>query len=170
MRKVHSLAVIPIVVVAVLFGIAANTLSLPKQGQQLIVVASDQAFEAAKNWVGFLETQTIPVKHVLPNELEKYKKEKNMVILWAPAEPGGKAGEPLASVMTKDELDWIKQQGNKRLYIKNDLWEKDQTVLVFAAYTNDAIQKAIKENRDNWWEIIMSWFDIDMTPAQIRGY
>jgi hypothetical protein len=140
-----------------------------KQERKLVVVASASAYEAAKKWVNFLLGETVPVKHVLPSDFEAYKKEKYLVILGTPSELGG-AGEIITSLLTKDERDWVTQQGNRRLYTKTDVWQKDQTIFVCAAYSQDAIASALRESRDTWWEEIMSWFDIEMEPAVIRGY
>jgi len=113
--------------------------------RELVVVASDPSFEVAKNWVNFLQKQSIIVKHVQPADFDKYKKNAHLVVLGVPGEPGG-AGDVVKSLLTREELDWVVQQGNKKLYIKDNVFEKDQTIFLFAAYTQAAI------------------------PAQIRGY
>jgi len=151
------------------WGLTDTVVSAQQKERRFVVVASPAAYEAGKKWVSFLQSETVPVKHVLPGDFEAYKKEKYIAILGTPSEPGG-GGDIVSSLLTKEEKDWVSQQGNRKLFIKNDVWQKDQTIFVFAAYSQDAITSAIRESRDTWWDTIMSWFDIEVQPAKLRGY
>lgn len=148
---------------------ADKVLAAQPAERNLIVVASPSTYETGKEWVSFLQGETVPVKHVLPGDFDAYKKEQHIVVLGTPSEAGG-AGEIITSLLTKDEKEWVAQQGNRRLYTKLDVWANDQTIFIFTAYSQDAITSAIRESKDTWWEPIMSWFDIEMEPSKLRGY
>jgi len=163
------LMVLMVVVVGVSgMGPSGALVSAQQADRNFIVVASGPSYEAGKRWVSFLQGETVPVKHVLPADFDSYKKEKYIAVLGTPSEPGG--GDIIASLLTKEEKEWVSQQGNRKLFIKNDVWQKDQTIFVFSGYNYDAVTSAIRESRDTWWDTIMSWFDIEVSPAKLRGY
>ncbi len=160
-------------VVGVLVGITI-CLALPygsgaQGGRQLIVVANDQSFELASAWVNFLKNESVPFTRIMPSDFEKYKKEKNIVILGGPTEPDG-VGEIVKQALTKEEQDYMSEEGRFRMYVKKDVWAPGQNVMVFAGSDSKAAAKARTVSRQKWIPIFNEWLGIDISEAGIVAY
>lgn len=160
-------------VLCILVGVAV-CLAIPygsaaQEGRQLIVVANDPSYELASAWVNFLKTESVPFTRITPSDFEKYKKEKNIVILGGPTEPDG-IGEIVKQALTKEEQDYVSEQGRFRMYIKNGVWVPGQNVMVFAGYDRQAASKARSVSRQKWIPIFNDWLGIDISEAGIVAY
>jgi len=139
------------------------------QEDQLVVVASKPTYDSAIRWVDFLKSKEVPIIHVTGSKFERHKKEKYIVVMGSPNESEG-IGKILRTLLTQEEFNWARQQGNRNTYIKSDVWNEDQTIIIFAGYNQDAVNSARKESKDDWWTFISSWFDIDFDLLQLYGY
>jgi len=136
---------------------------------ELIVVASQPTYDSAIRWSSFLEVKEIPVKHITASEFEGYKKEQYIVVMGIPTEPG-EGDDLLKALLTEDEYRYVGQQGNRNIYIKSDVWNSDQTIIVFAGYNRAALNSARADSKEEWWTLISGWFDIEFDLLQLYGY
>ncbi|MBW1999102.1 MAG: hypothetical protein JRJ29_14205 [Deltaproteobacteria bacterium] len=128
--------------------------------KELIVVASKATYEASQKWVDFLTLHEVPLKHITPQEFNKYKKSPFIVLMGGIDEPDGIMA--LAKeVLSEDEFRYIAQKGNGEMYLKFKVWDPMQTVIVFAGSDGAAAEAARKKNRKVWWDTFISWFDLD---------
>jgi hypothetical protein len=160
-------------VVGVFIGITV-CLALPygsgaQEVRQLIVVANDQSYELASPWVNFLKTESVPFTRIQPSDFEKYKKEKNIVILGGPTEPDG-VGEIVKQALTKEEQDYFREEGRFRMYIKYNIWAPEQNVMVFAGSDSKAAAKARTVSRQKWIPVFNDWLGIDISETGIIAY
>jgi hypothetical protein len=133
----------------------------------LVVVADDATFS---QWEGaaFLKKNQVPVRHVRPDELEKFKKQPYLFVIGGANEPS--MAPILRQLLAADELKWIEEQGNRKMYIKPDAWTKGQTVIVLAGSENSTALVAAKENQSSWRTQVESWFELEADPKVTRGY
>jgi hypothetical protein len=160
-------------VVGLLVGISL-CLAIPhgsaaQEKRQLIVVANDPSYELASAWVNFLNTESVPFTRIIPSDFEKYKKEKNIVILGGPTEPEG-VGEIVKQALTKEEQDYVSEQGHFRMYIKYNVWAPEQNVMVFAGSDRQAASQARQVSRQKWIPIFNDWLGIDISETGIIAY
>jgi hypothetical protein len=158
-----------IVLVGITVCLALSHGSRAQEVRQLIVVANDQSYELASAWVNFLKNESVPFTRIMPSDFEKYKKEKNIVILGGPNEPDG-VGAIVKQALTKEEQDYMSEEGRFRMYVKNDVWAPGQNVMVFAGSDSKAAAKARTVSRQKWIGIFNEWLGIDISEAGIVAY
>lgn len=160
-------------VISILVGVsiclAISHGSMAQEKRQLIVVANDPSYELASAWVNFLNTESVPFKRIKPNDFEKYKNEKNIVILGGPNEPEG-VGEIVKQALTKEEQDYFSEEGRFRMYIKYNVWAPEQNVMIFAGSDRQAAAKARQVSRQKWIPIFNDWLGIDISETGIIAY
>jgi len=144
----------------------------------LIVVAGKETYKLAEGIIQFMESRGVPVLHLIASEFngyqtdkEKpdYRKEEYIVILGGPNEPNG-IGDIIKEVLTPEEVEWVSQPGNRKMYIKGDVWRKGQNLIIFAGSNKEAVKSAMVNTKDNWWVIISNWFDVEIEFEIIWGY
>jgi hypothetical protein len=157
------------VLVGIIVCLALSYGSGAQEGRQLIVVANDQSYELASAWVNFLNNESVPFTRIMPSDFEKYKKEKNIVILGGPTEPDG-VGEIVKQALTQEEQDYVGEEGRFRMYIRYNVWAPEQNVMVFAGYDRQAAAKARTVSRQKWISVFNDWLGIDISEAGIVAY
>jgi hypothetical protein len=150
--------------VAVILSMAFASMAM---AQDLIVVANDDTYKAAQKWVDFLLSKMISLKHVAPGEFANYKTEQYIVLMGSIDEPGGIAGL-LKEALSDSEFEAISK--DKGMYIKSDVWGEDQGVIVFAGANKAAAEAARTGNKEEWWNELVIWFDIEEGGAALHGY
>jgi hypothetical protein len=153
-----------ILAVAVALTLAFASMAM---AQDLIVVASDAAYKDAQKWADFLMSQQISLKHAAPGEFANFKKEQYIVLMGGVDEPGGIAGI-LKEALSDTEFEAASK--DKGFYIKSDVWGEDQGVIVFAGANRAAAEAARLENKEEWWNELVIWFDIETGGAKLPGY
>ena len=134
--------------------------------EELIVVASEATFEASQKWVDFLTLNEVPLKHVTPQEFDKVKKSKYLVIMGGLDEANGIKG--IAKELLDDgEFKDISQKGNGDIFFKFQKWDPMQTIIMFVGSDMAAADKARQESREDWWNSFILWFDLD---ADMEGF
>jgi hypothetical protein len=111
----------------------------------------------------------VPFTRIKPSDFEKYKKEKNIVIIGGPTEPDG-VGEIVKQALTKEEQDYVSEEGHFRMYIKYNVWAPEQNVMVFAGSDRQAAAKARTVSRQKWIPVFNDWLGIDISEAGIVAY
>jgi hypothetical protein len=133
-----------------------------KAGNNLVVVAGDDNFDDASPWVNFLAEKGITIVHVLPEDFQKAKQEKYIVILGGPRDADEIGAVILKEILNPEELRSVEAEG-PRMIVKSDVWSKGQEVIVFAGKSQQEVTQARKSNRAAWWPKIAGWFGIAET-------
>ncbi len=134
--------------------------------EELIVVASEATFEASQKWVDFLTLNEVPLKHVSPQEFDKVKKNKYVVVMGGLDEADGIKG--LAKELLDDgEFKHINQKGNGDIFFKFQVYDPMQTIILFVGADMAAADKARQDSREDWWNSFILWFDLD---ADMEGF
>jgi len=84
---------------------------------------------------------------VSPNQLEKYKRRKNLIII-APLNSTSVTSQFIKSVTDSVIINKFKSEEDFTL-IKYDLWAKDQIVMILSAPTMQALEFKILKEKDN---------------------
>jgi hypothetical protein len=71
--------------------------------------------------------------------------------------------------LTPEEFAWITTAGNKKIYTKFNVWAGGQEVMIFAAADGPGAQAVRKETRDEWWETVSEWFELEEEAAGEGG-
>lgn len=137
--------------------------------QDLIVVATKAAYQDAQKWSDFLKSQDVPLKHVTPGEFANYKKEQYIILMGGVDEADG-IKDLLKKALSDREFESISKEGNKGMFVKSDVWGEDQEVIIFAGPNRAAAEAARIENKEEWWNEIVAWFDIETGGAKLPGY
>jgi hypothetical protein len=141
-------------------AVLAMALASVAAAADLVVVATPDTFAKAAKWVSFLKSKEIPVRNVSPSDIAAFKDEPYVVLMGGMDEAGGI--KPLAEkALSKNEFEWINKSGNKKMYMKYDVWYGGQEVLIFAGADGAGAEAARVGSRDDWWATIMEWFEIE---------
>ncbi len=132
----------------------------------LIVVASDAAYEAAQEWIGYLEIHEVPLKHVTPQDFKAHEKEPYVVMMGGLDEQDG-IKELAGEILSEDELKRVSQNGVGETYFKFKVWDPMQTVIMFVGSDMAAAEEARIKSKENWWNTFILWFDIE---AEMEGF
>jgi len=154
-----------IIVVTFLLTILANTAI----AQDLYVVASKATQQASQNWAGFLQSQEISLRLLTPEEFTNHKNEKYIIIMGGIDEPQGVKGL-LKEVLTEAELQWISKEGNGGMYLKSDVWAMGQSIIIFAGSDWKTTEQARKAAKEEWFEMLANWFDLEVGGPALPAY
>ncbi|HOO90226.1 MAG TPA: hypothetical protein PLA74_05325 [Syntrophales bacterium] len=134
----------------------------------LVVVATPATFAKAEKWVNFLKSKEIPVRNVAPSDLAAFKEEPYVILMGGMDEADGI--KPVAEkVLSKAEFEWINKPGNKKMYLKYDVWFGGQEIIVFAGADGAGAEAARVGSRDEWWTAISEWFEIEEEVGAAGG-
>ena len=161
--------VIAAVVVVIGMSLSFSFQVFAQGGPSLIIVANDESYKVAENWIEFLRNESVPYKQTKPADFEKNKKEKFIAILGGPSESGG-VGEIVKQVLTKEEQEFVSKPGSSRMYLKENTFAPGQKILVFAGADREAAGKARVANRAKWIDYLNAWFNIDISSAGLTAY
>jgi hypothetical protein len=128
--------------------------------EDLIVVATKATQQASQNWVSFLESNEVPLKLVTPQEFSKHKQKRYVVLMGGVDEPDG-IKELVKEALTGEEMQWLSHEGNGKMYVKSGVWEAEQRVIIFSGSNRKAADEARKATKDNWFDMLSDWFDIE---------
>lgn len=160
MRSVKTLAV-GIVLFLMCFSAAAAAMA-----DELLIVASEASYEASQQWVDFLTFHEVPLKHITPQEFDKFKTEKYVVVMGGLDEADG-IKDLAKELLDDEEFRDASQPGNGNLYLKFKVYDPMQTIVMFIGSDMAAAAEARKDSRETWWNSFILWFDID---ADMEGF
>jgi len=135
----------------------------------LILVGNKASLECARSFTDFLVSLDIPVKEVCARDFEKYKSEKYIIILGGSQKESEGLGDVIRRLLTKEDLEWITESGNRKMYIQHDVFGQGQFIVVFAGSDIEAAARCRKGNREKWQGLISQWFEID-SPQRLMQY
>ena len=151
-----------------LVGLFALCFQQQAIAQDLIIVGTESTMEASQDWLSFLQTQEVPCVVVNPAEFREYNKGDFIVIIGSMDESED-IKAILKEVLTAEEIEWISQAGNGNMYVKTDVWAPGQKIIVIAGSHQIITEQARKATKEDWFDLITDWFDIETTDL-LRAY
>jgi hypothetical protein len=130
----------------------------------LIVVATKAAQDASKDWLGFLESKEIPVKLVTPDSFSNFKEEMYIIVLGS-FDESKEITEIAKEALTADELNSVSKSNEGKMFYKPQAWNPGQKVILFLGPNMAAVINARKSTKDDWFEMLRDWFDIQDTEG-----
>ena len=143
-------------------------ISVAQSEDAMVLVAAKESRVKAQVWIDFLMKNQLSVDHYVLSELDQVKRMPYVAIAGGLDEPGIK--ELLTDVIGAEEVASLSAEGTGRMYLKDDVWNPDQKVLVFAGSDAAAAAEARAESRDTWMEYLTEWFDLEEVPGGLRAY
>jgi hypothetical protein len=134
----------------------------------MVLIAGQASLVKAQAWIDFLKKNEITVDHYVLSELDKVKSQKYITIMGGMEEAGVK--DLLTGVLGAAETASLAEKGNKKMFLKEDVWAPGQKVLIFAGSDVSAAAAARTESRDKWMEYLREWFDLEEVPGGLRAY
>ncbi|MFH1450879.1 MAG: hypothetical protein ABIF92_02770 [archaeon] len=118
-------------------------------GQRIVVVANSIDYANAADFVKNLDSKGRPVLHVGANELDAHNLEKFIVILGGPDAPDG-IGVQVRALLSETDMDYLREKhGNKKMFLKTNVWSKGQIVMIIAGNHRNDTQQATLDNEGN---------------------
>lgn len=124
-------------------GAAAETPAKPG----IVLLANDIDYSLANDFFGFLRNRGMEVTRVTAQEFDAKKEEKFIVILGGPDAYDG-VGEKVRKALTVEEENYLREKGNRKMYVKTNVWRKGQVVYIIAGSDRNETRKAHEENRE----------------------
>jgi plastocyanin len=87
------------------------------------------------------------VMRVTAEDFKANREEKFIVILGGPDAYDG-VGEIVQKVLSDEEAKQIREKGNRKMYVKTNVWRKGQVVHVIAGSDRNETKKAHEDNRE----------------------
>ncbi len=92
----------------------------------------------------------IEVIHTNAQDFERYKTERFIVTLGGPdAYEGVGAIVQSPGLLTSEEQNYVRTKGNRRMFVKTNVWTQGQKVFVIAGSDRHQTQNAHLENRES---------------------
>ena len=126
--------------------------------RDLIVVATESTQKASQDWLGFLESKEIPVKLVTPDSFSDVKDELYIIVIGS-LDESNEIAEIAKDALTADEFNQV--QNEAKMFYKPQAWNVGQKVILILGPNQESVIKARKDSRDEWYEMLMEWFDIE---------
>lgn len=114
---------------------------------KIVLLANDIDYELAEDFFGFLGNKGMEVTRITAEDFTADKKEKFIVILGGPDAYDG-VGEIVKKVLSDEEEKYLREKGNRKMYVKTNVWRKGQVVHVIAGSDRNETKKAHEENRE----------------------
>jgi hypothetical protein len=128
--------------------------------RDLVIVASKTTQEASQDWIDYLESNEIPMKIITPDSFYKYKEELYIVVLGSVNE-SKEIAKIAEDALTAEEFQAISSNSEGKMFFKPQAWNVGQKVILFLGSNQKAVTKARKASRDEWFEMLAEWFDIE---------
>ncbi|MFQ6088842.1 MAG: metal-dependent hydrolase [Candidatus Methanofastidiosia archaeon] len=125
-----------------------QTFVFQKEKKKIILLANSIDYELASDLIGFLHNKGHEVIHITAEEFDDYKDEKFIVILGGPDAPEG-VGEIVSRLLTEEEKEFLRKEGNRKFFLKVNVYIKGQKIFIFAGSDRWQTRKAHQENRDS---------------------
>ncbi len=119
----------------------------PQEPRKVVVLANSIDRELASDFYSFLSEKGFFVIKSSASEFGSYRNESKIVVLGGPDAPEG-VGSIASGVLTLDEQEFVRADGNKGLFKHKNPWNKDGVVIVLAGSDRFGTRTAHTENRD----------------------
>ena len=156
-KKVPTVASIGIMFLLLFLGSAFAS-------DKLFILANQASVQLAKEFITTMNNESIPLAIVM-DQFEKVKKEKYIIGLGGAKGPGS-VDEFIRQVLTPEEQKSGNQPGGK-IFIKENVFNQGQVIIVFAGPDEASAADARKNGRKTWWPYIAKWFEIDTSSPMV---
>ncbi|MEE8168122.1 MAG: hypothetical protein V3T58_04550 [Candidatus Hydrothermarchaeales archaeon] len=129
-----------------------------------VVLANSIDYELASDFFEFLRNRGIEVIHSAAADFGQYKETKFIVILGGHEAYEG-VGDIVKGILTPQEMKYIKSEGNRKMYIKTNVWAMGQVVMVIAGSDRHQTKKSHEENRNSVSSAAVEAYKPTWTPA-----
>lgn len=145
---------------AVVMIIMLGFITVNASARDLIVVASKATQDESKDWLGFIESKEIPVKLITPDSFSRYQGELYIVVL-GDINESAEMAEIAKHALTAEEYKSLADNNEGQMFYKPQAWNIGQKVILFLGSNLEAVASARKSSKDEWFEMLKEWFDID---------
>lgn len=117
------------------------------------LVANQIDYQLSNEFVSFLKENKINITYTTANQFLQEKNSKFIIILGGHMAPD--TGSISMQALSGDEQDFLEEQnGNRGIFVKENLWAKSQKVIVIAGKTRNDTRLAAYENYDKILSIL----------------
>jgi hypothetical protein len=131
-------------------------------------VAGSETLSKSVQFIDFMKKNQITVDVVAPADAESVKRSNVVVI------EGGMDDAAIKKLVTDvagaAEAGSVAKAGAKKMFMKENMWQPGQKVLVFAGANAEAAAACRVENRETWLKYFKDWFDLGEGPETLKGY
>jgi plastocyanin len=135
------------IIIFLVIAFAASAQAEEEAKPRIVLLANDIDYELAQDFFGFLGNKGMEVTRVTAENFEANKKEKFIVILGGPDAYDG-VGEIVRQALSEEEEEYLRAKGNRKMYVKTNVWHKGQVVHVIAGSDRNETKKAHEEERE----------------------
>jgi hypothetical protein len=132
------------------------------------MIAAPASLTKAGPFIGFMKKNQITVDVVAPADAAGVKKSNVIIIEGGMDDAASKA--LISEVAGAAEAASLAKTGAKKMFLKENLWQPGQKILVFAGGNAEDAAAARVENRETWMKYFKQWFDLDESPEGLKGY
>ncbi len=126
--------------------------TLPAAGtsaEPVVLLTNSIDRELNSDFIGFLEAERT-VKVVDASEFVNYKNSKYIAILGGPMAPEG-VGDIVESILKEQEKNELT---TGKMFVKLNLWQEDQTVVLFAGPDRESTRTACQDNKNSYTSLL----------------
>jgi hypothetical protein len=134
-------ALVPLIIIFLLAGLVYSQPAL-----KVVVLANSIDYSLAQDFIDFLKNRGLEVHHSTAEEFPQYKNERFIIILGGHRAYEG-VGAIVSQVLLPEEKGYLGLQGNRKLFVKTNIWRKGQVVLVLAGHNRALTKQAHRENK-----------------------
>jgi hypothetical protein len=113
---------------------------------RLVLLANSIDYSLSSNLTALLKAHGIGITYINATNFSSYNTSKFVVILGGPDAYEG-VGEIVREVLDEGEQGWLREKGNRGMYVKTNVWAMGQTVMVIAGSDREHTMLAVEENR-----------------------
>jgi hypothetical protein len=113
---------------------------------KMVILANLIDYALATDFFEYLRNAGYEVVHVLPENFDSYKSEKNIVILGGHKAPDG-VGEVVGELLSKEQKEALEKPGAVEMFTFRDIWAPGQNIIVLAGNTREETKQAHRQYR-----------------------
>jgi hypothetical protein len=132
------------------------------------LVGNQASLSKAQTLVDFLKKNEISVDIVTLSDFHKVKSNYFIVIEGGMDDPS--IQKLVNEVLGPAEADALSKPGAKKMFMKENVWQQGQKVLVFSGSNADAAAAARADSREVWMKYLKEWFDLGEGPGGLKAY
>ncbi len=115
---------------------------------KIIVLANLIDYALASDFFEYLRSSGYEAIHVLPENFDSYKTEKNIIILGGHKAPQG-VGEIVGDLLSAEQKSELEKPGAVEMFTFEDIWAPGQRVIVLAGNTREETKQAHRKYRQD---------------------
>ena len=131
-------------IIAILLLIALSASARP----EITLLSNSIDFDLGRDLVRFLDNNGMNIVRTTADTFDSKKENKFVVILGGPDAPEG-IGSIVSEVLSSDEKSFIRTKGNRKMYIKTNVWTQGQVVMIIAGSDRQETQSIGLEKKSD---------------------